>query len=133
MAADLEYKGVYPIGETDPMAMPVRDLDASVDYYEKLMGFRVVTRGTEPEPHAVIQRGGVTLRLVVNGEDPEQASVYFDVTDVETARAELAEAGAKVTDLRVDGEGDQRSRVFFSRAPDGLCFCIGQPAGEDNG
>jgi hypothetical protein len=76
----------------------------------------------------VIARDGVEIGLVVNGGDPEQASCYIAVDDVELAREELLARQANVSDIRLDQHGDTAYRVFFFRDDEGLCFCLGAKA-----
>ena len=76
---------------------------------------------------ATLRRDGATIGLARNGDDPEQASVYFSVSDAAELRRELAEKGIEPSDLRTDAWGGKRYRVFFAKEPYGVCFCFGQP------
>lgn len=119
------YKGVYAIGETDPANLPVRNLDAALPYYAHL-GFIVEARKEEPHPSARLRRDQAVIRLVENGGNPEQASCYIEVSDIEAAYAELQHQDLDLTEVRTDQHGGEAYRVFFVRAPDGLCYCLGQ-------
>jgi lactoylglutathione lyase len=118
------YKAIFPIGDTDPRNMPVVNLAQSIEYYEGL-GFQTKTQSDTPHPSAVITRDDVEIGLTVNGCDPEQASCYIAVDNVELARQELLEQQADVTELRLDRQGGNTYRVFFLRDKEGLCFCLG--------
>jgi catechol 2,3-dioxygenase-like lactoylglutathione lyase family enzyme len=124
MKKQARYKGVYAIGDTDPANLPVRDLDAALPYYAHL-GFTVEARKEEP-PSARLRRDQAVIRLVENGGDPEQASCYIEVSDIEAAYAELQHQDLNLTEIRTDRHGGEAYRVFFVSAPDGLCYCLGQ-------
>ena len=125
MSDPVVFKGVYPIGKTDPGALPVREIGPAVGYYTQVLGFSVVSREGDT---AVLRRDEVQIGLARNGEDPEQASCYFSVSDVEALRRELEARGIDPSPLRVDEHGGQKYRVFFAKEPYGVCFCFGQPA-----
>ena len=120
------YNSVHPIGDTDPLNLPVPDAERAVPYYEEQLGFTVGGREETPVRRLTLRRDGITISLVENGGDPEQASCYLAVSDVDAARAELAERGAAPGEIRVDNYGGSSYRVFFVRDPVGLCYCIGQ-------
>jgi len=118
------YISIHPIVNSDPQDMPVADIDPAVNWYEEKMGFALV--GREEQPRAArIERDGVVIRLAENGRDPEQASCYIEVDNVEGAREELAAKGVDVSPLRLDNYGGNRYRVFFAKDDDGLCYCLG--------
>lgn len=119
------FKGVYPIGDTDINALPVKGIGPAIGYYRQVLGFSVVSKD---QKSAVLQRDNVKIGLAVNGADPEQASCYFDVTDVEALRGELDEKGIEPSPIRVDEHGGNKYRLFFAQEPYGVCFCFGQPA-----
>jgi lactoylglutathione lyase len=126
MQAQSVYQSVHPIGETNPNDLPVGDLETAVPFYVEKLGFTVESRSAEPHKAAVIARDGVRMRLAENGGDPGQASCYIGVSDVDQARAELGGKGLDMSEIRVDQHGGKTYRVFFVRAPDGLCYCLGQ-------
>ena len=107
----------------EPNALPVKDPGPAIGYYTRVLGFHVVERGGN---RAVLARDGVCIGLEVNGQDPEQVSCYFGVSDVEALRAELEATGIEPSPLRVDEYGGRRYRVFFAKEPYGVCFCFGQ-------
>src|SRR2546421_586929 len=122
------FKSVHPIGDTDPLNLPVANVDEAVRYYEKYMGFTVKSRSDTPCRAAVLSRDGIEIRLAENGGDPEQASCYISVSDVDRMFEELRDRGLDLSAIRTDNHNNQNYRVFFVRAPDGLCYCLGQPA-----
>jgi hypothetical protein len=125
MSARVVFKGVYPIGSTDINALPVRGIGPAIGYYTQILGFAVVSKDKKS---VVLQRDNVKIGLAVNGADPEQASCYFDVTDVEALRQELDEKGIEPSPIRLDEHQGNKYRVFFAQEPYGVCFCFGQPA-----
>ena len=126
MTSAITFQAVSPIGESDPNDLPVRNLAAAVSYYEQQLGFTVVSKEDAPHRAATIRRDAVVLRLAENGGEPEQASCYVAVRDVEGLHQELAAQRLDVSAIRLDQYGGQTYRVFFLRAPDGLCYCLGQ-------
>jgi hypothetical protein len=127
MPASIVFKSVSPIGDTDTNALPVRSLGPAIGYYTQVLGFSVVLKDSN---RAVLQRDEAKIGLAVNGRDPEQASCYFGVCDVEALRSELEEKGIEPSPLRVDEYGGKRYRVFFAQEPYGVCFCFGQQISE---
>jgi hypothetical protein len=123
----VSFSGVYPIGDTDTGALPVRSVGPAVGYYAHVLGFSVVSRD---EKAAVLERDGVRIGLAVNRADPEQASCYFAVSDVEALHRELAEKGIEPSAIRDEEHGGRQLRVFFAQEPFGVCFCFGQRVGE---
>ena len=119
------FKGVYPIGDTDVTALPVRSIGPAIGYYTQVLGFSVVSAD---EQTTVLQRDAVEIGLAVNGTDPEQASVYFAVSDINALRRELDEKGIRPSAIRVDEHEGKKYRVCFAQEPYGVCFCFGQPA-----
>ena len=114
----------------DNMNLPVEDVDQAIPFYEKLMGFKVISRSDEPCKSVVLGRDSVQMRLAENGGDSSQDGCFFGVDDVEAAFAEFKANGLQkeaheAFDLQT--YGDTTYKVFFVVAPDGLCYCIGQP------
>ncbi len=125
MAQAVAFKGVHPIGDTDTQALPVRELGPAIGYHTQVLGFTLAAR--EPE-RAVLRRGEATIGLAVNGADPEQASCYFEASDAEALRRELAAKGIEPSPLRDDEHGGNCYRGFFAKEPYGVCFGFGQRA-----
>ena len=118
------FQSASPIGETQVDALPVKDIGPAIGYYVHVLGFTVAEKA---EKSALLRRDGATIGLSQNGEDPEQASVYFSVSDAAELRRELADKGIETSELRTDEYGGKRYRVFFAKEPYGVCFCFGQP------
>lgn len=128
MVSVVEFQAVAPIGDSDPRSLPVRDLEAALPFYQEALGFTVLARADQPHRSATLCRDAVTLALAENGGEPEQASVYIAVSSVDGAHAEFEERHLDISPVRDDRYGGQAYRVFFLRAPDGLCYCLGQQA-----
>ena len=124
MSGRVHFRAVGPIGDTDTNALPVRELGPAVGYYTQCLGFALVSR--DPTT-AVLRRDDVQIGLAVNGRDPEQASCWFSVGDVDALLREYEARGIGpgIVDEQVyDG---RPYRVFFAKEPYGVCFCFTQP------
>jgi lactoylglutathione lyase len=117
------FLSVAPIGDTDLLDLPVANAARAAEFYRERLGFDVL--GLEPTA-ATVTRDAVTLRLAQNGGDPEQASCYIGVSDVDALQSEYYAQGVTkdVTEMEHDGT---TYRVIWVRDPDGICFCLGQP------
>jgi hypothetical protein len=124
--SQLTYRSIHPIGDSDPRAMPVADAAVAARDYEARFGFHVMERQEGPPRSVTVARDAVEIVLVENGEDPEQASCYIEVSDVDLARQELAAQGLDLSGIRTDQHGGATYRVFFAKDNDGLCYCIGR-------
>ena len=120
------FKAVFPIGSAPPVQLPVRDLDQALPFYVDCFGFTVQERQVTPTPAVLLARDEIVIGLVENGGDPEQESCYIEVTDVDAAFAELSAQALDLTPIRLDEHEGGSYRLFFVRAPDGLCYCLGQ-------
>jgi catechol 2,3-dioxygenase-like lactoylglutathione lyase family enzyme len=121
------FRSASPYAD-DAMNLPVQDVDAAIAYYEKVFGFRVVSRQDAPHKSIILARDGIQIGLAENGGDPTQEGCFFEVDDVETAFAELKSNGLEKEEagFRIDRHGDTSWKVFFVVAPDGLCYCLGE-------
>ena len=115
----------------DALNLPVQDIDTAIPYYEKILGFRVVSRQDAPYKSVTLERDSIRIGLAENGGDPTQEGCFFEVDSVETAFAELKSNGLEQKDagFRIDQYGDTSWKVFFVVAPDGLCYCLGERQG----
>ncbi len=125
MSGQAIFQSVFPIGDTDTNALPVKELGPAIGYYTQVLGFSLVSKEGE---RAVLRRDGVQIGLARNGSDPEQASCYFGVSDVEELRQDLEGKGIEPSAIRTDEHDGKRYRIFFAKEPYGVCFCFGQPA-----
>ena len=112
----------------DTMNLPVADVAAAVTFYEKVLGFTVVSRGTTPHASAVLARDDVQMGLVESGGDPTQDGCAFHVDGLTDLLAEFHGRGhAKKPDAIGVEEMDGASwNVFYVVAPDGLCYWFGE-------
>ncbi|HYN06369.1 MAG TPA: VOC family protein [Vicinamibacterales bacterium] len=60
------FKSASPY-QKDAMNLPVADVGAAVPFYEKVMGFKVVSRQDLPHERAVLARDSVQIGLAENG------------------------------------------------------------------
>jgi catechol 2,3-dioxygenase-like lactoylglutathione lyase family enzyme len=113
---------------TDALNLPVQDVDKAIPYYEKMFGFRVVSRQDAPHKAVILARDKVQIGLAENGGDSTQEGCFFEVDNVEAAFAELKANGLEKDEagFRIDRHGGAAWKVFFVVAPDGLCYCLGQ-------
>jgi catechol 2,3-dioxygenase-like lactoylglutathione lyase family enzyme len=80
------------------------DLDVTVDFYTRVLGFRLTAdRRDEPSPYVSLQRGGVRI-----------GAVSSDVPDARAAR--LPPAGVELV-LEVDDVGAERDQVIAAGWP----------------
>jgi catechol 2,3-dioxygenase-like lactoylglutathione lyase family enzyme len=121
------FRSATPYAD-DAMNLPVQDVDMAIPYYEKMFGFRVVSRQDAPHKSVILARDGIQIGLAENGGDPTQEGCFFEVDNVEAAFAELRSNGLerKEAGFRIDQYGDTSYKVFFVVAPDGLCYCLGE-------
>jgi catechol 2,3-dioxygenase-like lactoylglutathione lyase family enzyme len=121
------FRSAAPYAD-DAMNLPVQSVDAAIPYYEKVFGFRVVSRQETPHKSVILARDDIKIGLAENGGDPTQEGCFFEVDDVETAFAELKSNGLEKEEagFRIDRHGDTSWKVFFVVAPDGLCYCLGE-------
>jgi catechol 2,3-dioxygenase-like lactoylglutathione lyase family enzyme len=120
--SEFRFKGAFPIGDTDVAALPVKEIGPAVAFYIRVLGFTLIEKTAKT---AKLKRDDAEIGLAVNGADPEQASVYFEVENLDGLRNELIDAGSNPTDFRIDQHGGSKYRVFFDKEPYGVCFCFG--------
>lgn len=115
--------------QDDHMNLPVRDVDAAVPFYEKVLGFKTVSRGDTPHKSAVLARDEVRIGLAENGGDSSQDGCAFHVKGLEALFEEFQANGlAKdaADPFSVEDHGDAAWKVFYVVAPDGLCYWFGE-------
>ena len=125
MAATLEKAFGY---QNDHMNLPVPELEAALPFYEKVFGFRVVSRSDVPHRSAILERDRVQIRLAENGGDPTQDGVAFHVTHLESLMDEFNARGLpkSPSEIGVENHDGADWNVFYAVAPDGLCFWFGE-------
>ena len=121
------FKRAAPYAD-DALNLPVANVDAAVPYYEKIFGFRVVSRQDAPHKLVILARDEIQIGLAENGGDPTQEGCFFEVNSAEAAFAELRANGLEkeAAGFRIDQYGEASLKVFFVVAPDGLCYCLGE-------
>lgn len=110
----------------DAMNLPVPDVEAAIPFYEKTMGFQVLSRQDAPVRSVVLGRDCIRIGLAENGGDPTQEGCFFEVDNLEAAFLEMKGVKPGEEAFRLDEFGGKSFRVFFIIAPDGLCYMLGQ-------
>jgi catechol 2,3-dioxygenase-like lactoylglutathione lyase family enzyme len=119
------FKRAAPYAD-DEMNLPVADVNAAIPFYEKTLGFRIVSRSDVPHKSVLMARDDVQIGLVENGGDPSQEGCFFEVDDIEAAFAEFEGKPGIGAEIEVQKFGNTPMRVFFIVAPDGLCYMLGE-------
>ncbi len=122
-----QFVGAFAIGASQVDAVPVLHIGPAIAFYTLVLGFELRSRGNET---ATLARGGATIGLQVNDQDPQQASFYFSVIDVDALHHELSATGIEPSEIAVQQHDGKSYRVCFAREPYGVCFCFGEPAPE---
>jgi lactoylglutathione lyase len=131
MSTGAFFKATGPIGKTDTNALPVKELGPAVGYYTQCLGFSLVKKD---KTTAVLKRDDVQIGLAVNGEDPEQASCWFSVGNVDALWREFDAKGIAPGIIDEQVYDGKPFRVFFAKEPYGVCFCFTQPlSSRDDG
>jgi lactoylglutathione lyase len=123
-----QLKAVYPISGEDLNALPVKEIEPAVAFYEAVLGFSIASRS--PSAAALI-RDDVRIRLVHKADHkPEQAgSMAFAVDDLDAMHHELQESCAQPGKFGTDQWGGKQYRTFFVREDEnGYCYCFYHPA-----
>ncbi len=120
------YVEAYPFAD-DVLALPVEDIEQTVQWYGDAFGLQEVERRESPHPAVIMERDGTRIGFAVNGGDAEQDGAAILVSDIERARDELEAKGVKIGNWRVDERVGEKYQVFFVVAPDGLCYYFHQP------
>lgn len=113
----------------DSLNLPVADLEGALPFYEKIFGFRLMSRGELPHKSAVLERDGIEIGFAENGADPAQDGCAFQVDDIEAALAEFKANGLEkeLSEFEIEKHDDGSLwKVFFVIAPDGLCYWFGE-------
>jgi predicted enzyme related to lactoylglutathione lyase len=121
-------KGVYPISGEDLNALPVKEIEPAIRFYETVLGFSVVSRSPST---ATLARDDVRIGLVRKADhEPEEAgSMAFAVDDLDAMHRELQASGANPGKFGIDQWGGNEYRTFFVREDEnGYCYCFYHPA-----
>jgi catechol 2,3-dioxygenase-like lactoylglutathione lyase family enzyme len=110
------------------MALPVANVDEAIRFYERVMGFRVLSRADTPHRSAVLGRDDVQIGLAENGGDSTQDGCAFHVTHVEALFEQFRANGLDKEQPAFETEelGGAAFKVFYVVAPDGLCYWFGE-------
>lgn len=110
------------------MNLPVPDLAAALPFYQKVLGFRVVSLSDVPHVSAVLERDSVQMRLAENGGDPAQDGCAFHVTNLAALFDEFKANGLQkqISEFGTEQHGGAAWKVFYVVAPDGLCYWFGE-------
>lgn len=121
------FKTAWPY-QQDKMNLPVASVEAAIPFYEKIMGFKLLSQNDSPFRSVVMCRDDIRIGLAENGGDSSQDGCFFEVNSVEAAFSELKSRGLQNEnpDFKIQKHGETAWKVFFVIAPDGLCFCIGE-------
>lgn len=128
---EIGVKAIFERGwpyQKDIMNLPIENLESAIPFYERVMGFQVVSRKDSPYESAVLGRDEIQIGLAENGGDPSQEGCFFEVNNVEAAFAELKGNGLEKepADFSIEKHGGTSWKVFYVIAPDGLCYCLGE-------
>ena len=112
----------------DNMNLPVRDVAAALPFYEKVLGFQVLSRSSAPHNSAVLARDQVQIGLAENGGDPTQDGCAFHAKDLESLFSEFKANGLnkELSSFNTEQRDNVAWRVFYVVAPDGLCYWFGE-------
>lgn len=121
------FKRVSPYADNE-MNLPVANVDEAVSFYEKVLGFHIVSRADTPCKKIILSRDDLKIAIVENGGDPSQEGCFFEVDNVEDIFSEFKANGLsqEYANFRIDKHGENSYKVFFVVAPDGLCYCLGE-------
>lgn len=117
----------HPIGSIGTIMLGVKDLNASVDFYTRVLGLTVKLQSPVL---ALLDAGQVTLglspgHLRLAPQAAGAAEVVFHVPSVRTAQKELA--GRGVTFLGEPGQATATEWVAHFRDPDGHLLSLFGP------
>jgi catechol 2,3-dioxygenase-like lactoylglutathione lyase family enzyme len=114
--------------QKDAMNLPVPDVAAALPFYEKVLGFQVVSVSDTPHKSAVLARDGVQMCLAENGGDPSQDGCAFHVTNLAALFSEFKANGLQkeLSEFGTEQRADVTWKVFYVVAPDGLCYWFGE-------
>jgi lactoylglutathione lyase len=112
----------------DNMNLPVRDVAASLPFYETVLGFEVLSRSEAAPKSAVLARDHVQIALAENGGDSTQDGCAFHVKNLESLFAEFNANGLQkeLSDIGTEQRNGAAWKVFYVVAPDGLCYWFGE-------
>jgi len=122
------------------VVVPVRDVDRSKKFYSEQVGFNVDVDRSMGDSFRVVQLtppgSGCSISIGIGlsgGEPGSLKGLQLVVADVDAARAQLAENGVDVTEVRhvedggwVPGHGGDWNSFIFFDDPDGNSWTVQQ-------
>src|SRR5450432_3823833 len=105
------WLAIFPIGDSDPFHLPVRNLEQAFPFYERYLGCIIVSRQDHPSKEIILQRDQVKLTLTENGGNPEDHSYAISVSDVDGLYQELHARSLDISDIRLDTHSNQTYRI----------------------
>ncbi len=127
-----------PTNETVSVRYMVDDVEESIAFYTKLLGFELLTSAAPA--FADVKRGNLRLLLagptssagrpMPDGTKPEPGGwnrIHFVVDDIDAEVAELRDAGATFRNAVVEGPGGKQ---ILLQDPSGNVVELFQPAGR---
>lgn len=115
------------------LSMPVADLEASIRWYEQVLGFKLLYRLEEMgwcELATGVERVTVGLSAVEK-PNPGGATPTFGVVDIDAARASLDAAGVRLDGDVVVIEGMVKLQTFYD--PDDNALMLYEDLQEQGG
>lgn len=109
--------------------LPVSGVDATISFYESVLGFRLGWKWGDPTSVASVCRDDVELMLELSRDalSVGRARIYITISGLEKYYDQLVAAGAKVTyPLAVRDYGMKDCRIVD---PDGNEISFGEPVG----
>jgi len=109
----------------------VRDVSASLRFYEEVLGFRCAGTLGEPPVFAIVERDGCGIHLkqglpLPRRDDSEAWDVYLEVADLDAFVLELRERGARI--LRGPALQQYGMTELDVVDPDGYIICLAEDA-----
>ena len=87
-SASVEFHGVTPV-------LRVNNLETSLDYYVRVLGFKMNWRDDDSSSFASVSRGACHLFLTVGDQGNPGSWMWIGVSDVDALHEELLAKGAK--------------------------------------
>lgn len=74
----------------------VKDLAFAIEHYQTVLGFEIFMQTTDPMPYAILNRGAISVHLMVDPEKAGKGGLYAVTDDVDSLYEELKGKGANV-------------------------------------
>ena len=118
MTGQIQYNGGLTV------SLPVSDLEAAIDWYQKILGFELQYRLDDLgrcELISPVAKVNVGLS-VVESPNPGGATPTFGVQDMKVARASLQDQGVRIDGDIVTIEGMVSLLTFYDKDDNSLMF-----------